>query len=57
MPGYTHMQQAMPSSVALWAGGARHPYALATFALGLAIAIERLVKKKIEQHTGVELDL
>src|SRR5918992_1681440 len=21
LPGYTHMQQAMPSSVALWAGG------------------------------------
>jgi argininosuccinate lyase len=40
MPGYTHMQHAMPSSVALWAGGFAEAFADA--AQGIAAARRRI---------------
>jgi argininosuccinate lyase len=40
LPGYTHMQQAMPSSVALWCGGFRA--AFEDDAAGLSAALRRL---------------
>ena len=36
LPGYTHMQQAMPSSVALWCGGFDEAFADAVAGLGAA---------------------
>jgi argininosuccinate lyase len=36
LPGYTHMQQAMPSSVALWCGGWGEAFADAELGLGAA---------------------
>jgi len=40
LPGYTHMQQAMPSSVALWAGG--YAAELSDDAAGLQTVLRRL---------------
>ena len=44
LPGYTHMQQAMPSSVALWCGGFDEAFADARDGIGAA---KRRMDKKI----------
>ncbi len=43
IPGYTHMQQAMPSSVSLWCGGFDEAFADAIDGLG---AVHRRINKK-----------
>ena len=50
LPGYTHMQQAMPSSVALWCGGFRE--ALRDAVDGLAAAGRRLRKNPLGSAAG-----
>lgn len=50
LPGYTHMQQAMPSSVALWCGGFAE--ALADDATGLEDAKRRLKKNPLGSAAG-----
>ena len=50
IPGYTHMQQAMPSSVALWCGGFDEGFADA--AIGLATARERINKNPLGSAAG-----
>ena len=51
LPGYTHMQQAMPSSVALWAGG--FAAEIRDDAIGLRHAQRRL----LEESAGVRRGL
>jgi argininosuccinate lyase len=50
LPGYTHMQQAMPSSVALWAGG--YAAEFADDALGLQDARRRAQKNPLGSAAG-----
>jgi argininosuccinate lyase len=50
LPGYTHMQQAMPSSVALWAGG--FAAELRDDAEGLALAQRRIGKNPLGSAAG-----
>ena len=50
LPGYTHMQQAMPSSVALWCGGFAE--ALADDSAGLTAARRRLLKNPLGSAAG-----
>ena len=50
LPGYTHMQQAMPSSVSLWAGG--FAAELADDALGLEGARRRADKNPLGSAAG-----
>lgn len=50
LPGYTHMQQAMPSSVGLWAGGFREAFEDDTAAL--AGARRRLDKNPLGSAAG-----
>jgi argininosuccinate lyase len=50
LPGYTHMQQAMPSSVALWAGG--YVAELADDAEGLASVHRRIDKNPLGSAAG-----
>jgi argininosuccinate lyase len=50
LPGYTHMQQAMPSSVALWAAG--FAAELADDADGLRLAHRRLGKNPLGSAAG-----
>src|SRR5690606_29071204 len=50
LPGYTHMQQAMPSSVALWAGG--FATELRDDAEGLQQAQRRLSKSPLGSAAG-----
>jgi len=50
LPGYTHMQQAMPSSVALWCGGYREAYADAVE--GLNAACRRVDKNPLGSAAG-----
>ncbi|MEO7774693.1 MAG: argininosuccinate lyase [Steroidobacteraceae bacterium] len=50
LPGYTHMQQAMPSSVALWAGG--FAAELRDDAQGLASVRRRLDKNPLGSAAG-----
>jgi len=50
LPGYTHMQQAMPSSVALWCGGFAE--ALADDSAGLSGARRRLLKNPLGSAAG-----
>src|SRR5579863_4131029 len=50
LPGYTHMQQAMPSSVALWAGG--YAAEFADDALGLEGARRRVEKNPLGSAAG-----
>jgi argininosuccinate lyase len=50
LPGYTHMQQAMPSSVALWAGG--YAAELRDDAEGLAAAQRRIGKNPLGSAAG-----
>ena len=50
LPGYTHMQQAMPSSVALWAGG--YAAELADDALGLQAVRRRIGKNPLGSAAG-----
>ncbi len=50
LPGYTHMQQAMPSSVALWAGG--FAAELADDAAGLAGVLRRLAGNPLGSAAG-----
>ena len=50
LPGYTHMQQAMPSSVALWCGGYDDSFADAE--LGLAVARRRLDRNPLGSAAG-----
>ena len=50
LPGYTHMQQAMPSSVALWCGG--YDDALQDAELGLAAARRRLDRNPLGSAAG-----
>jgi argininosuccinate lyase len=50
LPGYTHMQQAMPSSVALWAGG--FAAELRDDAEGLAAVRRRLDKNPLGSAAG-----
>ena len=50
LPGYTHMQQAMPSTVALWSGG--FDEALADAAAGLEAARRRLNKNPLGSAAG-----
>ena len=50
LPGYTHMQQAMPSSVALWAGG--FAAELRDDALGLASCARRASRSPLGSAAG-----
>jgi argininosuccinate lyase len=50
LPGYTHMQQAMPSSVALWAGG--FAAELRDDAAGLRQVIRRIDKSPLGSAAG-----
>ena len=50
LPGYTHMQQAMPSSVALWAGG--YAAELRDDAVGMAACARRLSKSPLGSAAG-----
>jgi argininosuccinate lyase len=50
IPGYTHMQQAMPSSVALWCGGFNEAFADAVD--GLAAAERRINKNPLGSAAG-----
>jgi argininosuccinate lyase len=50
LPGYTHMQQAMPSSVALWAGG--YAAQLRDDAEGLRLAHGRLAQNPLGSAAG-----
>ena len=50
LPGYTHMQQAMPSSVALWAGG--FATEIRDDAEGLRLAQRRLAKSPLGSAAG-----
>ncbi|HEX3845972.1 MAG TPA: argininosuccinate lyase [Steroidobacteraceae bacterium] len=50
IPGYTHMQQAMPSSVALWAGG--FAAEIRDDAQGLAAAQRRIGKNPLGSAAG-----
>jgi argininosuccinate lyase len=50
LPGYTHMQQAMPSSVALWAGG--FAAELRDDAQGLHLVGRRLAKSPLGSAAG-----
>jgi len=50
LPGYTHMQQAMPSSVALWCGGFDEAFADACD--GLAAARRRMNKNPLGTAAG-----
>jgi len=50
LPGYTHMQQAMPSSVALWAGG--FAAELRDDAAGFAAAVRRASKSPLGSAAG-----
>jgi argininosuccinate lyase len=50
LPGYTHMQQAMPSSVALWAGG--FAAELRDDAEGLTAVLRRLNKNPLGSAAG-----
>ncbi len=50
LPGYTHMQQAMPSSVALWAGGFASE--LRDDAAGLAACARRASKNPLGSAAG-----
>jgi argininosuccinate lyase len=50
LPGYTHMQQAMPSSVALWAGG--FAAELRDDAAGLAACARRASKSPLGSAAG-----
>ena len=50
LPGYTHMQQAMPSSVALWAAG--FAAEIADDAEGLALARRRIDKNPLGSAAG-----
>ncbi len=50
IPGYTHMQQAMPSSVALWCGGFDEAFADAVD--GLASARRRINKNPLGSAAG-----
>jgi argininosuccinate lyase len=50
LPGYTHMQQAMPSSVALWAGG--YAAELADDAVGLQGVRRRIGKNPLGSAAG-----
>jgi argininosuccinate lyase len=50
LPGYTHMQQAMPSSVALWAGG--YAAELRDDAEGLRLVHRRLQKNPLGSAAG-----
>ena len=50
LPGYTHMQHAMPSSVALWCGG--FDEALADAVAGLATARRRINKNPLGSAAG-----
>ena len=50
LPGYTHMQQAMPSSVALWAGG--YAAEIRDDAAGLDAAKRRISKNPLGSAAG-----
>src|SRR5690349_19974523 len=50
LPGYTHMQQAMPSSVALWAGG--FAAELRDDAEGLRLAQRRVARSPLGSAAG-----
>jgi argininosuccinate lyase len=50
LPGYTHMQQAMPSSVALWCGG--YDDAFADAGIGLRAARRRLDRNPLGSAAG-----
>jgi argininosuccinate lyase len=50
LPGYTHMQQAMPSSVALWAGG--FAAEIVDDADGLRHAFRRILKNPLGSAAG-----
>ncbi len=50
LPGYTHMQQAMPSSVALWCGG--YDEAFADAGAGLGAARRRVDKNPLGSAAG-----
>jgi argininosuccinate lyase len=50
LPGYTHMQQAMPSSVALWAGG--FAAQLRDDAEGLSLTLRRLSQNPLGSAAG-----
>jgi argininosuccinate lyase len=50
LPGYTHMQQGMPSSVELWAGGFAHE--LEDDADGIAAACRRISKNPLGSAAG-----
>jgi len=50
LPGYTHMQHAMPSSVALWCGGFNEAFADAV--AGLAAAKRRINKNPLGSAAG-----
>jgi len=50
LPGYTHMQQAMPSSVALWAGG--YAAELADDACGIRSVQRRIEKNPLGSAAG-----
>jgi argininosuccinate lyase len=50
LPGYTHMQHAMPSSVALWCGG--FDEALADAAAGLQAVLRRINKNPLGSAAG-----
>ena len=50
LPGYTHMQQAMPSSVKLWAGG--YANELRDDAAGLRATLRRIDKSPLGSAAG-----
>jgi argininosuccinate lyase len=50
LPGYTHMQQAMPSSVSLWAGG--YANELRDDAAGLRAALRRIDRSPLGSAAG-----
>jgi argininosuccinate lyase len=50
LPGYTHTQQAMPSSVVLWAGG--YAAELRDDAEGLRMALRRIAKNPLGSAAG-----
>jgi argininosuccinate lyase len=50
LPGYTHMQQAMPSSVALWAGG--YAAEIRDDAAGLALTQRRISRNPLGSAAG-----
>jgi len=50
LPGYTHMQQAMPSSIALWCGG--FDEVLADAVVGLKVARRRANKNPLGSAAG-----